>query len=129
MVAGYINMWCWRVDVVNWLGGRCGSCGVDEEAGIGHARRDGAGADEGVQGRWRQGAALCGRYGGGLRSVRPDVVHLHSSKAGLAGRLAIRGGVPTVFQPHAAAPTRSNGLLETRWTSSGRVLVVVQKWL
>jgi glycosyltransferase involved in cell wall biosynthesis len=31
----------------------------------------------------------------------PDVVHLHSSKAGLAGRLAIRNRVPTVFQPHA----------------------------
>ena len=36
-----------------------------------------------------------------VRRVRPDVVHLHSSKAGLAGRLALRGQVPTVFQPHA----------------------------
>lgn len=33
--------------------------------------------------------------------VAPDVVHLHSAKAGLAGRLAVRGRVPTVFQPHA----------------------------
>jgi glycosyltransferase involved in cell wall biosynthesis len=32
---------------------------------------------------------------------RPDLVHLHSSKAGLAGRLALRGRRPTVFQPHA----------------------------
>lgn len=33
--------------------------------------------------------------------VRPDLVHAHSAKAGLAGRLAVRGRVPTVFQPHA----------------------------
>ncbi|MFF3753016.1 glycosyltransferase [Streptomyces sp. NPDC002018] len=33
--------------------------------------------------------------------VRPDLLHAHSAKAGLAGRLAVRGGVPTVFQPHA----------------------------
>lgn len=36
-----------------------------------------------------------------VRDVRPDLVHLHSSKAGLAGRLALRGRLPTVFQPHA----------------------------
>jgi glycosyltransferase involved in cell wall biosynthesis len=36
-----------------------------------------------------------------LRNLRPDVVHLHSSKAGLAGRLAVRGSLATVFQPHA----------------------------
>lgn len=36
-----------------------------------------------------------------VRATRPDVVHLHSSKAGALGRLAIRGSVPTVFQPHA----------------------------
>jgi glycosyltransferase involved in cell wall biosynthesis len=29
------------------------------------------------------------------------VVHLHSSKAGLAGRLALRGRTPTIFQTHA----------------------------
>ena len=31
-----------------------------------------------------------------VREARPDVVHLHSAKAGLAGRLAIRGRQPTV---------------------------------
>src|SRR6266516_1621504 len=31
----------------------------------------------------------------------PALVHLHSSKAGLAGRLALRGRRPTIFQPHA----------------------------
>ncbi|MFI8003202.1 glycosyltransferase family 4 protein [Streptomyces sp. NPDC086010] len=36
-----------------------------------------------------------------IRSCRPDVIHAHSAKAGLAGRLAVRGRVPTVFQPHA----------------------------
>lgn len=36
-----------------------------------------------------------------VRRIGPDVVHLHSSKAGLAGRLALRGQVTTVFQPHA----------------------------
>ncbi|MCF2435668.1 glycosyltransferase [Streptomyces thinghirensis] len=36
-----------------------------------------------------------------IEDVRPDLVHAHSAKAGLAARLAVRGRVPTVFQPHA----------------------------
>ncbi|WP_143642376.1 glycosyltransferase, partial [Streptomyces viridochromogenes] len=36
-----------------------------------------------------------------VREVRPDLVHAHSAKAGLAARLAVRGALPTVFQPHA----------------------------
>jgi len=40
------------------------------------------------------------RLGRIIQSVRPDVVHLHSAKAGLAGRLALRGRRPTVVQPH-----------------------------
>jgi glycosyltransferase involved in cell wall biosynthesis len=35
-----------------------------------------------------------------LLDDRSKLVHLHSSKAGLAGRLALRGRTPTVFQPH-----------------------------
>lgn len=36
-----------------------------------------------------------------VRGVDPALVHLHSSKAGLAGRLALRRRRPTIFQPHA----------------------------
>jgi glycosyltransferase involved in cell wall biosynthesis len=36
-----------------------------------------------------------------IKRVDPDVVHLHSSKAGLVGRLAVRHRRPTVFQPHS----------------------------
>ena len=36
-----------------------------------------------------------------IDEVRPRLVHAHSAKAGLAGRLVVRGRIPTVFQPHA----------------------------
>ena len=35
-----------------------------------------------------------------IHQVSADVVHLHSAKAGLAGRLALQGRRPTLFQPH-----------------------------
>ncbi|WP_227467351.1 glycosyltransferase [Nocardioides lijunqiniae] len=57
----------------------------------------------------------------------PDVVHLHSAKAGLAGRLVLRGRVPTIFQPHAwsflaaSGPVRAGSLAwerrAVRWTT------------
>ncbi|WP_431989550.1 glycosyltransferase [Streptomyces albogriseolus] len=59
----------------------------------------------------RQLAAVVGQ-------VRPDLVHAHSAKAGLAGRLAVRGRVPTVFQPHAwsfEAVGGSTAALALRW--------------
>jgi glycosyltransferase involved in cell wall biosynthesis len=62
-----------------------------------------------------------------LRAERPDAVHLHSAKAGLVGRLVVRGRVPTIFQPHAwsflaaTGPLRHASLgwerLGARWTS------------
>jgi glycosyltransferase involved in cell wall biosynthesis len=44
---------------------------------------------------------------------RPLLVHLHSAKAGLAGRLALRGRRPTVFQPHAWSWEAATGPLHT----------------
>ncbi|MGW0985852.1 glycosyltransferase [Streptomyces sp. NPDC002486] len=57
-----------------------------------------------------------------IDSVRPDLVHLHSSKAGLAGRLAVRGRLPTVFQPHAWSFNAVSGGLRVasiRWERAG----------
>ncbi|MCB5183507.1 glycosyltransferase [Streptomyces antimicrobicus] len=53
-----------------------------------------------------------------LRKVRPALLHAHSAKAGLAGRLAARGALPTVFQPHAwsfDAVGGTTGALALRW--------------
>jgi glycosyltransferase involved in cell wall biosynthesis len=53
-----------------------------------------------------------------LAAFDPDVVHLHSSKAGLAGRIAIRGQRPTLFSPHAWSFLHGGSLtraLALRW--------------
>ncbi|MEO6090987.1 MAG: glycosyltransferase, partial [Umezawaea sp.] len=52
-----------------------------------------------------------------LSRLTPDVVHLHSSKAGLVGRLAVRGRVPTVFQPHLWSFQTARGVLRTLSTT------------
>ncbi|MEU9183278.1 glycosyltransferase family 4 protein [Streptomyces sp. NPDC048484] len=57
-----------------------------------------------------------------VREVRPDVVHAHSAKAGLAVRLAVRGRVPTVFQPHAwsfEAVGGATAMLALNWERLG----------
>jgi glycosyltransferase involved in cell wall biosynthesis len=62
-----------------------------------------------------------------VRQSRPDLVHLHSSKAGLDGRLRLRGRIPTLFSPNAwsfdavegpvAIAARSWERLAARWTT------------
>lgn len=57
-----------------------------------------------------------------IDEVRPDLVHAHSAKAGLAGRLAVRGRIPTVFQPHAwsfEAVGGQTGALALKWERWG----------
>ncbi|GAA3126195.1 glycosyltransferase [Streptomyces rameus] len=57
-----------------------------------------------------------------IEEVRPELVHAHSAKAGLAARLAVRGRIPTVFQPHAWSFEAVGGLtaaLALRWERSG----------
>lgn len=51
-----------------------------------------------------------------VREVGPDLVHLHSSKAGLCGRLALRGRLPTVFQPQAWSFHAAGGAV--RWAAA-----------
>ncbi|GGX86028.1 glycosyltransferase [Streptomyces anandii] len=56
-----------------------------------------------------------------IDAVRPDLVHMHSAKAGLAGRLAVRGRIPTVFQPHAWSFEAVGG-------TTGAAAVKWEKW-
>jgi glycosyltransferase involved in cell wall biosynthesis len=61
-----------------------------------------------------------------VNDVRPDAVVLHSAKAGLVGRIVVRGAAPTVFVPHAwswqaASGAQRSGALAweryaARWT-------------
>lgn len=46
-----------------------------------------------------------------IGEVDADLVHLHSSKAGLAGRLVLRGRRPVVFQPNAWSFEAAGGAL------------------
>ena len=73
----------------------CDLRGSAQVAGARHLRWEAARAPgPSVPAEVRRLAAL-------VREAGPDLVHLHSAKAGLAGRLAIRGRHTTLFQPHA----------------------------
>ncbi|WP_406862797.1 glycosyltransferase [Streptomyces sp. HUAS MG47] len=57
-----------------------------------------------------------------VHTVAPGLVHAHSAKAGLCGRLAVRGRIPTVYQPHAwsfAAVEGTTAALARRWERYG----------
>ncbi|MCZ2817377.1 glycosyltransferase [Modestobacter sp. VKM Ac-2984] len=60
-----------------------------------------------------------------VATTDPQVVHLHSAKAGLAGRLAVRGRRPTVFQPHAWSFEAVTGPVQTASRSWERF---AQRW-
>lgn len=87
------------------------------ETEVWHATRD---PGFGLPAEIRRVAELAAR-------ISPHVVHAHSAKAGFAGRLALRGRIPTVFQPHAwsfeavsgttAALARGWERLAARWTA------------
>ncbi|MEU7020323.1 glycosyltransferase family 4 protein [Streptomyces sp. NPDC046203] len=59
-----------------------------------------------------------------IRTVRPALVHAHSAKAGLCARLAVRGRIPTVHQPHAWSFEAVTGVTATlargweRWAAA-----------
>ncbi|WP_435059341.1 glycosyltransferase [Streptomyces sp. bgisy060] len=57
-----------------------------------------------------------------VRAVGPGLVHAHSAKAGLCARLAVRGSIPTVYQPHAWSFEAVEGTIATlarRWERFG----------
>ena len=71
-------------------------------------------------GEWR----VRGRLRRLIRTWRPDVVHTHTSKAGLWGRLAARSeGVPVLHTYHGHVLRDHLG----RWQE--RVVVAVERWL
>ena len=57
----------------------------------------------------------CWKLIGFFRKMRPDVVHLHSSKAGAIGRIAARlAGIPAIYSPHGVSYLRTDVSAVTR---------------
>lgn len=57
-----------------------------------------------------------------IGTVDPDLVHLHSMKAGLIGRLVVRGRRPTLYQPHGWPFTAAGRLLQPLGVTGERML-------
>jgi glycosyltransferase involved in cell wall biosynthesis len=58
-----------------------------------------------------------------IRELAPDIVHLHSSKAGLLGRLACTGlRQPVIYTPHAYFYLGKRGLARTVFLGAERLL-------
>lgn len=58
---------------------------------------------------WRLDLKACRDLIALIRHVRPDVIHLHSSKAGAVGRVAARiCNVPSVYSPHGLSYLRTD---------------------
>jgi glycosyltransferase involved in cell wall biosynthesis len=55
--------------------------------------------------------ATARRLRGVVREWKPDVVHLHSSFAGVVGALGLRPGLPTIYTPHAYSFTMDAGFI------------------
>lgn len=78
---------------------------------------------------WRAGrtagpllAREVGQLAGIVAAAGPQLVHAHGPKAGLAVRLALRGRIPTVFQPHVWSFGPAGGVLDgpaRRWERYG----------
>ncbi len=85
---------------------------------------------------FRRDARAAWEIGHLLKRLRPDLVHLHSSKAGMLGRLAARiTDVPSVFTAHGWAFTDGTSLarklvsVPSEWLSSrlgNRIITVSQ---
>lgn len=70
-----------------------------------------------------QDMRACGKIKGWLAREKPDLLHAHSSKAGLVGRIAARmAGIPAVFTAHGWAFT--GGATATR-----KLIAVPSEWL
>lgn len=62
------------------------------------------------------------------RSVAPDIVHLHSSIAGVIGRLpTVSSGIPVVYTPNGVSPLRSARVAERLLGARADAIVAVSE--